>query len=90
MNRDRSAGIATGYALDDRGLIPGRSERFFSIASRPALRPTESPIQMIPEALPPGVKQAVSEAYRSPPSSVEDKNGGAIPPLPHMFSYHSA
>jgi hypothetical protein len=25
-----------------------------------------------------------------PPSSAEVKNGGAIPPLPHMSSWHSA
>jgi hypothetical protein len=29
-------------------------------------------------------------ADHSPPSSAEVKNGGAIPPLPHMSSWHSA
>jgi hypothetical protein len=30
------------------------------------------------------------EADLSPPSSAEIKNGGAIPALPHMSSWHSA
>jgi hypothetical protein len=30
------------------------------------------------------------EAAHSPPSSAEVKNGGAIPPLPHIPSWHSA
>jgi hypothetical protein len=37
-----------------------------------------------------GVKRQGPEADHSPPSSAEVKNGGAIPPLPHMFSWHSA
>jgi hypothetical protein len=28
--------------------------------------------------------------YHSPPSSAKVKDGGAIPPLPHMSSWHSA
>jgi hypothetical protein len=32
------------------------------------------------------VKRPGSEADHSPPSSTEDKNGGAIPPLTHKFS----
>jgi hypothetical protein len=47
-----SAGKATGYRLDDQGLIPSRNKRFFySIASRPALRPTQPPVQSLPRAL---------------------------------------
>jgi hypothetical protein len=38
----------------------------------------------------PRVKRAGCEAIHSPPSSVEVKNGGATPPLPHMSSWHSA
>jgi hypothetical protein len=29
-NRDSSVGIAMGYGLDGRGLIPGKGKRFFS------------------------------------------------------------
>jgi hypothetical protein len=31
---ESSVGIATGYGLDGRGLIPGRGKRFFSIPQR--------------------------------------------------------
>jgi hypothetical protein len=36
------------------------------------------------------VKQAECEANHSPPSSAEVSNGGTIPPLPRMSSWHSA
>jgi hypothetical protein len=41
-------------------------------------------------ALSPGIKRSGREADHSPPSSSKVKNGGAIPPLPHMSSWHSA
>jgi hypothetical protein len=37
-----------------------------------------------------GVKRPGREADHSPPSSTEVKNGGAIPPLPHISSWCSA
>jgi hypothetical protein len=37
-----------------------------------------------------GVKRPGHEADHSPPSNAMAKNGGAIPPLPHMSSRHSA
>jgi hypothetical protein len=33
-------------------------------------------------------KRAGSEADHSPPPSVDVKNDGALPPLPHMSSWH--
>jgi hypothetical protein len=42
-----------------------------------------------PGALSPGLKQPGCRAY-SPLSSAEVKNGGAIPLLPHMSSWHGA
>jgi hypothetical protein len=33
----------------------------------------------------PVVKRTVREADHSPPSSAQFKNGGAVPPLPHIF-----
>jgi hypothetical protein len=36
-----------------------------------------------------GVKRHECEADHSPPSGAEVKNDGAIPPLPHMSSWHS-
>jgi hypothetical protein len=37
-----------------------------------------------------GVNRLVREADHSPWSSAEVKNGGAIPPLPHMSSWCGA
>jgi hypothetical protein len=62
---------------------------FFSTAFRPALRFTQPPIQWVQEAISPCVKRQGREADHSPPSSVEVKNGGAIPPLPYVPSWHS-
>jgi hypothetical protein len=48
-SRGSSTGTATGYGLDDRGSIPRRGKIFlFSVASRPALRPTQPPVQCVP------------------------------------------
>jgi hypothetical protein len=63
---------------------------FFSIAFRPALGPTQPPIQHVPEVISPGVQQSEREGDHSPPTSAEVKNGGAIPPLPHTSSWRSA
>jgi hypothetical protein len=41
-------------------------------------------------ALSPGIKWPGHEADNSPPSSAEVENGGALPPLPYMPSWHSA
>jgi hypothetical protein len=42
-----SVGITTGYGLDGPG-IESRWGRDFSQTSRPALRPTQSPVQWVP------------------------------------------
>jgi hypothetical protein len=60
-------------------------------ASRPALKSTQSPIVLVPEALSSKVKWQGREANHSRPSSVEIKNGEAIHPLPHIIpSWHSS
>jgi hypothetical protein len=83
-----SVGIARSYGLDGRGSIPGRGMIFlFSIASIPGLRPTQPPTQLVPGTLSPGVKRPGREADHLPPSSVDVKNGGAVPPLPHTSSW---
>jgi hypothetical protein len=69
-------------------LLAGRPEfdswqgqEFFllSTSSRPVLGPTQ-----------PGVKRPGREADHPPLSSAEVKNGGAIPPLPHTYSWLGA
>jgi hypothetical protein len=83
--RDSSVGIAKGYGLDDRGSNPGRGKVFLSFRARkPALGPRQLPLQLVL-----GMKSPGCEADHSPPSSVEVKNGGAIPPLSYMFSWHN-
>jgi hypothetical protein len=47
MGRDIVVGIATRYGLDGPG-IESRWRRHFPHLSRPALRPTQSPIQWVP------------------------------------------
>jgi hypothetical protein len=75
--RDCVVGIATSYGLDDRGVavrVPVGSRIFlFSAFSRPALGPTELPIQWVPGALSPGVKRPGCEADHPTPTSAEVK-----------------
>jgi hypothetical protein len=51
-SRDSSVGIATSYGLDGRGLIADTINEHLSTESRPALRPTQSPIQWVRGILP--------------------------------------
>jgi hypothetical protein len=67
-------GIAKGYELDDRSSIPGRGKIFIPSPASTHLLSNEY------EAL----KRPVREADHSLPSSAEVKNGGAIPPFPHV------
>jgi hypothetical protein len=69
--------------------VPGfdsRQCKIFFTASRPALGPTKPHIEWVPGALSLRVKRPGREADNSLPSSAEVKNGGVIPPLPHMSS----
>jgi hypothetical protein len=75
MSRDSSVGIMTGYRLDDRMInvrFPvGLGIFLFDTVSRPALGPTQPPIQWVPRALSLGVKRPGREADHSPPSSAD-------------------
>jgi hypothetical protein len=66
-------GIATGYGLDDarsRSSSPDRVKNFlFAMSSRPALGPTQPPIQWVPGDLSTGVKRQEREADQSPPDN---------------------
>jgi hypothetical protein len=70
-SRDRAVGMVTGYELDHWGLrvLVPVGWRIFSMSSRPALGPTQPPIQWVWGALSPGVKRQGREADRSPPAS---------------------
>jgi hypothetical protein len=60
-NWGSSVSIVSGYGLDDRaiGFDPRRGERIFPLAfvSRPALGPTQPPVQWVPGVLSPEVKR---------------------------------
>jgi hypothetical protein len=69
--RDSSVGIVTGYGLDGP-RIESRWRRDFSHTSRPALRPTQPPVQWVP-GLSQGEKRPGRGADHPPYSSVEVK-----------------
>jgi hypothetical protein len=57
-----SVSIVSGYGVDDRAIevrSPGKGERIFPLASvsRPALGPTQTPVQWVPGVLSPRVKR---------------------------------
>jgi hypothetical protein len=58
-SRGSSGSIVSDYGLDDRGSIPGRDKWFFSLTSvsKPALWPTQPPVQWVPGVLSPGIKR---------------------------------
>jgi hypothetical protein len=82
-SRISTLGIATVYGLDGQCSIPPKGKEIFlySTVSGPALWPIQPPIKRVPGALFAGAKQPGREADRSPTSSAEVKNGGAIPPI---------
>ena len=61
-------GIATGYGVDGPGIEP-RWWRDFPHLSRPVLRPTQPPLQWVPD-FSPGKERPGRDADPSPPSSV--------------------
>jgi hypothetical protein len=74
------------------GRPGGRSSRprggknfHFSMSSRPALGPTQPPMQRVPE-----VKRPRRGTDHSPPTSAEVKKRGSRHPLARTFSWRSA
>jgi hypothetical protein len=78
ISRSWGSSVSTvyDYRLEDRGSIPGRGKGFFPLASvsRPALRPTQRPIQLVLGSFPGCKARPGRDADRSLPSSVEWKN----------------
>jgi hypothetical protein len=89
-SRDGSVGKSTGYRVGGRNSIAARLNILYSAPSRPALKPTQPPIQWVPGEIYPGDKAAGAWSWHLPPSSVEAKNGGAILALSHMSSWRGA
>jgi hypothetical protein len=73
VSRDSAVGITTGCVLDDGGVGVQVSvgSRIFFTSSRSDLGSTQPPIQWVPGALSPGVKQPDREADHSRPPSPE-------------------
>jgi hypothetical protein len=76
---------------DGRGsFTAGTRIVLLSTASRLAVRPTHTRAQWDPGTLSPEVRRPGSEVDSSPPPSAEVRNGAAIPPLAHAFSWLGA
>jgi hypothetical protein len=88
-SRDSSVGIALGYDLESCSSLPGRGKIFYFHSFQTGFGSHQSLIQWVRGAISPGVKRPRREVDYSPPSNAEVKNGGAIPPLPRMSSWHS-
>jgi hypothetical protein len=86
------SGIALGEGLDDRGFESRqwRGIFLFTTVSRPALGPTQPPIQWVPGAPSLGVTWQGREPDHSPPSSAQVKNAWSYistPPIRLMTWY---
>jgi len=63
---------------------------FLATGSRPALGPTQPPIQLVPGALSVAVKRPGRETDRSPPSSAEVMNAWSYTSTPNTSSWRCA
>ena len=82
MGRDSSVSVATCTELDGLG-IESRLGRNFPHSSRPALGPTQPPIQWVP-GLSRGVKRPGRGVDHPPPSSADVKERVQL--YPYIFS----
>ena len=80
--RDSSVGIATRYGLDGQG-IESQWRRDFPHPSRPALRPTQPPVQWVP-GLSRGVKRPGRRADAPPNLQYRSLKLGRAIPLPAL------
>jgi hypothetical protein len=79
--------LATGWSTK-MSEFESRGRKYFhvSMSSRPALGPTQPPMQWVPGALSPGVKRPRREADHSPPTSTNAKKTWVYTSTPHMSS----
>jgi hypothetical protein len=75
-----------------RGFNSREGQEIFlhSTASRPGSGAHSASYPIRSGVFPLGANRPGRAADHSPPSSAEVKNGGAIPPLPHMTSWRGA
>jgi hypothetical protein len=88
-----SVGIATGYGLDNRGIkvwFPAGAWFFSPLQHPDWLWGSPSLLSNGAGGRIPRIKTVGGEAGHSLPFSAEVKNGGSIPILTHMSSWHSA
>jgi hypothetical protein len=88
---DSSVGVVVGYRLDCWGLFHGRARDFsvlHSIQTGSGAHPSSYSLDT-GECFH-GIKWPGHKADHSSPSGAEVKNGGAVPPLTHIFPWHSA
>jgi hypothetical protein len=81
--------MALGYGLDDREFDSwqGLEIFLFTTAFRPALGPTQPPIQSVTGTVSLGVKRAEREDDHSPLSSAEVKNAWSYTSAFHTSSW---
>jgi hypothetical protein len=68
--------LTTDWTFGRSGFVPRQGQRIFPLTSvsRPAMEPTQLPVQWVPGVLSPGKARPGRDADHSPPSSAEVRN----------------
>jgi hypothetical protein len=80
--------LTTGWTTERSSSNPGSVKNLLSSTLwKPALGPTQSPLQWVTGSFPQGVNRPGPEAYYSPPTSAEVKKKYlSVLPLPHVVT----